>query len=201
MKSLLLYILLTCFHTTIAQLNGPNPYAVSFSLYADNAIHPGLKLSGYYDFWINEKSKERLFEKRQEKKGNMVRQKSLFGKVEIGFYNHPNNHLGWLGNIGLGYERMNSRNGWLSGVSLNVGYLYRDYTFETFTLQDNTINKIPLAGSRGLVYSLSLFYGRDFSVKNCFPIKLRLKPSIQVMAYTYSYVINSALAIEFIYHF
>ncbi|MFD1553900.1 hypothetical protein DNU06_14150 [Putridiphycobacter roseus] len=200
-KIFLVFLISHYYHLAFSQNEVGSPFAVSFSIYGDNAIHPGLKLGGYYDLVTKEKSKERKFTRFQEKKGNKVKRRTYYGKVSIGAYSFANNHNGWFGNIGLGYERMKMRKGWLYGADISVGYLYRDYKTDTYAIVDNEIEKILFAGSGGIVYSFSPYVGRDFSLKSNFPIKLQLKPNLQVLSYSYGFVFNGALEIEFIYHF
>ena len=201
MKNPILFLLMTSLtFSGFSQNESSNPFSVSVSYFGDNAIHPGLKLSGYYDFVNYEKSKARKFKKRQEKKGNRVKYKTYYGMASIGGYSHANNHNGWLVNIGGGYERVNARQGRLFGYSLNAGYLFRDYKFDTYTLSGNEIENIGLAGSGGFVFSLAPHFGRDLSIKTSIPLKVQFKPVLQVMQYNHGFIPNAALELEFIYH-
>lgn len=177
-----------------------SPYAVSVSYFGDNGIHPGLKLAGYYNFERFEKSKERLFDKKQTKKGDKLKLKTYYGMASVGAYSHANNHTGWFGNIGIGYERVNARQGRLLGYGLSVGYLYRNYKFDTYELVDGEIEKIGLAGSGGAVLSLAPHFGRDLSIKTKIPLKIVVKPIIQIMQYNHGFAPNTALELEFIYN-
>ncbi|MFK8037807.1 MAG: hypothetical protein AB8B74_05925 [Crocinitomicaceae bacterium] len=201
MKFLLTFILVVIQLTICHSQSESGPFSVSASYFGDNGFHPGLKFSGYYDFINFEKSKKRKFKKGQEKKGDKLKYKSYYGVLSLGGYSHANNHNGWFGNVGAGYERVNARQGRLFGYSLNLGYLYRDYKFDTYQLVENEIESIGLAGSGGVVFSLSPHFGRDLSVKTNIPLKVQIKPIIQVMQYNHGFVPNAALEFEFIYHF
>ena len=200
-KSILIFFIFQYILVAYSQSTTSSPLAVSISLYADNAIHPGFKVGGYYDLNVKEKSKERRFNACQEKKGNKIKQKTFYGKISMGGYSFANNHNGWFGNIGLGYERLRKRTGWIFGECIEAGYLFRDYKIETYTMNNNKIEIVPFGGSGGVVYSLSPYLGRDFSIKSNLPIKIQIKPVLQLMAYSYSFVSNSAIELEFIYHF
>lgn len=201
MKKLIILILITIqANIGFTQSNIDSPFAVSASFYGDLSIHPGFRLAGYYNFKSFEKSKNRILSKRQDKKGTKVKNKLYYGIISAGVYSHANNHNGWSGNIGVGYERVKARNGNLFGYSLTTGYLFRDYKFDTYTLEENNIEKISLAGSGGVVFSIAPHFGRDLSIKTSIPLKLVLKPIIQVMKYNHSFAPNAALELEFIYN-
>ncbi len=183
-----------------SQKKDSNPLAISASYYGDNGFHPGIKLSGYYDILNYEKSKERIFKKSQQKKGNKVKLKTYFGQLSLGAYSHANNHNGWFANIGGGYERINTRQGRLFGYSINIGYLFRDYKFDTFELSENGFEKISLAGSGGILLSFAPHFGRDLSIKTNIPLKVQVKPVLQLMQYNHGLAPNAALELEFIYN-
>lgn len=200
-KILALLVVVNLFSVGFSQEKSANPFAISVSYFGDNGIHPGVKLGGYYDFVSFEKSNERKLKKGRKKKGDKVKYKTYYGVLSLGVYSHPNNHNGWFGNIGMGYERVNARQGRLFGYSLSVGYLYKDYKFETFALNNNEVETIGFAGSGGMVFSLAPHFGRDLSVKTNIPLKIQLKPILQLAKYNHGYVPNAALELEFIYHF
>ncbi|MFK8045692.1 MAG: hypothetical protein AB8B72_09360 [Crocinitomicaceae bacterium] len=201
MKNLVILILFAVqVSAGLSQYSSDSPFAISVSYYGDLGIHPGVRFSGYYGFKSFEKSKNRVFKKAQNKKGNNIKNKTYFGLASAGVYSHANNHTGWNVNIGAGYERIRARNGNLFGYSLTVGYLFRDYKFDTYELVVGDIETIGVAGSGGIVFSLAPHFGRDLSVKTSIPLKIQLKPIIQLMKYNHSMAPNAALELEFVYN-
>lgn len=201
MKTLLVFNLLV-FQSIIgfSQFSADSPFAISVSYYGDFGIHPGAKLAGYYSLNSFEKTKERKLKKRQKNKGNKIKFKTYYGIVSIGGYSHANNHNGWSGHIGVGYERLNVRTHNLFGYSLTTGYLYRDYKFDTYQLVDGEIESIRFAGSGGVVIGLSPHFGRDLTNVFKFPLKVQVKPIIQLMQYNHGFVPNAAIEFEFIFN-
>jgi hypothetical protein len=197
-----LLFLLTLFSVlNIYGQRAANSFAFSIGYYGDNFIHPGISLDGYYNYNEKKKTKERLFENRQEKRGHKVKTTRHYLKAGISTYSHPNNHQGWIFTLGDGFERVKHKNGNVLGYQINYGYVIRSYKLPTYSLINGKIETIKHANSQGFYTSLSPVFGRDLFVLTDFPIKTYFKPSIIIEAYNHAASINSSFEIAFIYAF
>jgi len=199
-KAIFVFLFVLQMTAVHSQNNANSPFAFSIGYFGDNGIHPGIKLGGYYDFTSFEKSKKRKLKRVQDKKGNRKKYKSYYGFASLGVYSHANNHNGWFSNFGSGYESVNSRQGNLFGYSLSLGYLFRDYKFKTYEVVNGELSVIGAAGSGGVVFSLAPHIGRDLRIKTKIPLRVQLKPVIQLIQYNHGFVPNAALELEFIYN-
>ena len=195
MKKLLTsWVILLCMvQGSFGQLTDLKRLPVSISYYGENGVHPGLKLGTWYTFATKEKSKTRWFKKRQEKLGDKVKLKNSFAVANVGFYDHPNNHLGTFITAGIGRERVKTRKGSIIGGVLEAGYLRRWNKFKTYRLTESgEIETVPLAGNNAFMVSLSPIFGRDWNYRRNLPLRWTMKPSLQFLQYNHTWVANAA---------
>lgn len=200
---MLRYSLLIVFLVRFSVFNQtPNDrFSLSIGYYGDNIIHPGMSIGGCYNLFSRLKIKSRLFEKRQLRFGDKTNTLLYYAQVKSGFYYHPNNHNGWFGSVGAGFDRIKGKNGNILGYNLNIGYLIRAYNLKTYELTEGKIKEVKNASSSGMYYSFSPVFGRDFFVRTGVPLKTYLKPIVSGMKYNHSYSINTFFEIEFVYTF
>lgn len=167
---------------------------INISYFGENGIHPGLKLGIEYPLASREKEKERLFRKRQEKRGSKLKTRELFLTGNIGSYIHPNNHLGVFVGTDIGARRIKGKNGNFVELNLGIGYLQRLYTIDTYTLDANeSLQRIGAAGNGSFMLGLAPSFGRDLSVKKGRSVKWFVKPGLQITRYNHSFLPNGFL--------
>jgi len=168
---------------------------IQISYYGDNGFHPGLKLGTSYRFWSQEKLKAHKLKSVEKKHGNKAKLKELNYDYNLGFYSHPNNHLGVFTNLGVSYLRIKARKGRMFGLSFEVGYLRRFNKFKTYELNgDGMIVQKKLAGNNALMLSIAPVFGKQFKISDQ-QVRVYTKPIIQLVSYNHSMVPNASLEI------
>lgn len=176
-----LFVLWLTFNSQGQLILGELPVHVSY--YGDNGIHPGLKLGTSYNFWSKEKSKVYRFKYRTNKYGNKTKLRELNLDYNLGFYSHPNNHLGLFTTIGVSYLRIKERKGRVFGVSFEVGYLRRMNKFTTYELNtEGEIVEKKLAGNNAIILSISPVFGKEFKISE-HQMRFFVKPNLQAVKY------------------
>jgi len=167
---------------------------VRVGFFGDNVFHPGLKLGTSYILKEKEKSRRYLLSSSQNKRRSQLSIIQHLADANIGFYNHPNNHLGLF--IGVGFTRMktNTRNMQTMGWSFDINYLYRLYNIPTVEIDDTgMINEISGAGNNSLMFALSPSFGRMFGTnKGQREWQVYVKPSLQFLKYDFAFFPNIA---------
>ena len=191
-----LLLLLMLFSKTLqAQSFDIKEMPLSISYYGENAIHPGIKLGTYYTIWSVEKTRTYRSSKRKAKYGTKIKLKELNADFNIGGYSHPNNHNGYFVNTGLTFLRTKLRKNRQLGISLELGYLRRDYKFKTYELNtDGTIREVKAAGNNAFTIGLAPQFGREFSIAER-PVRFYCKPAFQLVKYGHSWQPNAALEV------
>jgi len=165
---------------------------VSISYFAENGIHPGLKLETYYTFKSKLKSKQYRKEKRQNKYGDKRKLKEFSLSYNLGFYSHPNNHTGVFSNVGLMYLKTKLRKRRQLGFVFEVGYLRRFNKLKTYELAPNgEIHRVRFAGNNALQISLAPIIGREIQLKEN-SIRIYGKPIVQLVQYNHSFFPNAS---------
>lgn len=168
---------------------------LSISYYGENAFHPGIKLGTYYTIWSVEKSKIYRSSKRKSKYGTKTKLKELNIDLNVGGYSHPNNHNGYFINTGLTFLRTKLRKNRQIGISLEIGYLRRDYKFKTYELNtDGTIREVKAAGNNAMSFGLAPQFGQEFSIAER-PVRFYVKPIFQIVQYGHSWQPNAAIEV------
>lgn len=120
-------------------------------------FHPGFKIGTQYDFRTWTKSKEK-------KKGEKVKNKSLFVSPQIGLYTHPQNHTGLLVNADVGYQRVKPKRGFYSAYSLGVGYLAQFNAGITYDFNnDGSIDEKRFASRSYFFPSVNAEFGQQIN--------------------------------------
>jgi len=177
--------------SVMAQDSSTQPMPLRVAAFADNGVHPGLKVGTNYLLKENVKVRTRKLAFLQNKKGSKTKviQYKLDGN--LGFYNHPNNHSGIF--IGTGITRHKNKNEskLSSAWSLEINYLQRLYNIKTYELDpDGTIIEPGLSGNGGLMLALAPSIEREFGKNG---LIIYIKPSFQLVKYNHSYSPNAAL--------
>ena len=156
---------------------------VSVSYYGENAYHPGIKFGTYLTIWSVEKSRLYFGKKRKEKYGMKHKLNELNLEFNIGGYSHPNNHNGYFVNTGLSFLRTQLRKNYQIGMSLEIGYLRRNYKFTTYQLDSNgEIEEVKAAGNNSFLIGLAPQFSREFSITER-PVRFYIRPIFQMVHY------------------
>ncbi|MFK7784631.1 MAG: hypothetical protein AB8B56_05940 [Crocinitomicaceae bacterium] len=194
-KFFLFIILMLSSQLLSAQSFNIKEMPLSVAYYGENAFHPGIKLGTYYTVWSVEKTRTYRSLRRKEKYGTKIKLKELNVDFNIGGYSHPNNPSGYFVNTGLTFLRTKMRKKRQLGISFEVGYLRRDYKFETYELdEDGTIRTIPAAGNNALSFGLAPQFGQEFSIAD-HPVRFYCKPIFQLVQYGHSFQPNASLEV------
>jgi hypothetical protein len=170
-----------------------NELPIHVSYYGDSGIHPGLKIGTSYKFWSKEKSKVYRLNFKQNKYGNKTKFKEFNVDYNLGFYTHPNNHLGLFTNVGISYLRIKERKGRMFGMSFEIGYLRRMNKFKTYQLNDNgEIIEKKFAGNNAIMFSFAPLFGKEFKVRTKV-VRIFIKPSLQLVKYNEKMQPNASL--------
>jgi hypothetical protein len=173
---------------------------LSVSYYGDNGIHPGLKLGSYWEFKNIETSKNHKLKFLDKNRGNKEKVKALSLDYNLGFYSFANNHNGYFTNVGLSYLRTNLRKNRQFGYSLEVGYLRRDYKFQTIIAQAvGSFSESNFAGNNALLLSFSPVFGKEFMFLNK-GTRFFVKPIVQVVTYNHTMLPNASLELGIVYN-
>lgn len=166
-------------------------------MFADNGVHPGLILGTSFVLKEKEKSRKYLFKSLQKKKLNQLKIIQYLIDGDIGFYNHPNNHLGIF--VGLGLSRMQTYTTKMRtmGLSLKLNYLRRFYNIPTLQLNENgTITKIKGAGTNSFVVAIAPSFGKIVGFnKGKRKWHFYIKPNFQIIKYDFGFFPNAAIEI------
>lgn len=167
------------------------PLSISYN--GENGFHPGLKLGTFYTIWSNEKSKAYRNKKRRAQYGTKTKLREINADFNIGGYSHPNNHSGYFVHTGLTYLRTKLRKNRQLGISLEIGYLRRNYKFKTYELDQNgEIREVKAAGNNAMSIGLAPQFGQEFSISER-PIRFFVKPIVQLVQYGHSWQPNATL--------
>lgn len=173
---------------------------LSISYYGENALHPGVKLGTYHTIWSVEKSRTHRRKKLKEKYEDKQKLKELYLDFNIGGYSHPNNHNGYFVSTGLTLLRTTLRKKRQLGISLEVGYLRRNYKFTTYELDTNgEIQEVKGAGNNSLLLGLAPQIAKEFSISDSL-IRIYLKPTIQLVHYAYRLQPNTAVEVGAVFN-
>lgn len=168
---------------------------LSIAYYGDNAFHPGIKLGTYYTVWSAEKTRTYRSARRKAKYQTKTKLKELNVDLNIGGYSFPNNHNGYFVNTGLTFLRTKLRKKRQLGISLELGYLRRDYKFTTYGLDaSGTIQEVRAAGNNAMSIGLAPQFGQEFSIAGN-PVRFYCKPIFQIMQYGHSWQPNASLEV------
>ena len=130
---------------------------ISIGYFGHNYSHPGIKIGTQYDWREWERRKER-------KRGEVVKKKSLFVSPQIGFYVHPKNHSGLLINADFGYQRLKTKRGFYSAYSIGLGYMTQFNSGTTYEAQDDGSIKTKKFASRAyFMPSLNMEFGQKIN--------------------------------------
>ncbi len=169
------------------------PYNISF--YGDNVIHPGLKIGTSYIFKTKDKTKIRKFKGLENKWGSKLKTIDFSADLNLGFYNHPNNHLGTFLGIGVTRLRTKARKNRVLGFSFEINYLRKFYNLPTYILNENNeVERKRFSGTNEVMFVFAPTFGKNILTKKEFGgVRIFAKPSIQLISYNHSFLPNFAL--------
>lgn len=166
-------------------------------LFADNGVHPGLKLGSSYLLGEKARNKKYLFNPSRRKNEIHMMLIQYLADGHVGFYNHPNNHTGVF--VGVGFTRMKTHVTKLRtfGLSFEANYLRRIYNIPTLELDGNGgILEIGGAGTNSVQFTLAPSFGKLFRVgPGQRYLHLYLKPHLQWLQYDFRFFPNASLEI------
>lgn len=132
---------------------------ITVSYFGQMLFHPGIKVGTQYDFreWTTQKEK---------KKGERIKEKSLFVSPQIGFYSHPRNHSGLIISADVGYQRIKLKRGFYSAYSIGLGYFAQFNAGTTYTVEaDGTVNQKRFASRSYFLPTINTEFGQKVTPK------------------------------------
>ncbi|MEL6624458.1 MAG: hypothetical protein AAFQ92_02965 [Bacteroidota bacterium] len=168
---------------------------IRIGLWAENGLHPGLRVGTSYILSEKEKNRSALFKALRKRRVSQQKIVQYLADGNVGFYTHPNNHVGAYGGIGLSRMQTNATKLRTLGLSIELNYLRRTYNIPTLELNgDGTLNEIGGAGTNSFVLALAPSFGKLFGGGQGKREKhIYIKPQVQLIGYDFGLFPNAAI--------
>ncbi|MEO0581581.1 MAG: hypothetical protein AAF135_05110 [Bacteroidota bacterium] len=168
---------------------------IRIGLWAENGLHPGLRVGTSYILSEKEKNRSALFKALRKRRASQQKIIQYLADGNVGFYTHPNNHVGAYGGIGLTRMQTNATKLRTLGLSVELNYLRRTYNIPTLELNsDGTISEIGGAGTNSFIIALAPSFGKLFGGGQGKREKhIYVKPQVQLIGYDFGLFPNAAI--------
>ena len=183
-KTSLLVVLLLGLSTSIfAQRNKKKPFPLSVSYFGNNLTRPGLIVSASPFPWGNKSITE------------SPKRFSFLHQASIGFFVTPKTNTNLFVTTEPGI-RLSSKGGFRFETFIGLGYLRSFNAGTTYTVTENSIEKVSLASRGYFLTHLTLGIGKDLFPKRGIPVAWHIRPAIFVLT-PYNTGFNLLLNFEF----
>lgn len=151
-----------CFLLLLCYAGSANAQQLRIAYFGENITRYGLRIGVEYGL-------KRL--ERTAGNGAIIRN-DLYAGLSLGFFRHPDNHLGLTFSPELGWRRTGRRGGVVQ-AALSPGLIRTFYEAATYRTGDGgALERVHLAGQWGFLPGVSLGVGHDFSVRGRTPLLL-----------------------------
>ena len=168
---------------------------IRLAFFSDNFVHPGARLGASIILTEKEKAKKYLFS-RKGKKGSKMKIIQYLLDGNAGYYNHPNNHIGIMGGLGITRMATRTRNGFTTSMSLEGNYLNRRYNIPTYEIDGNgELSEVTGAGNSTMMLSFAPGIGKLVQLNSGKSLHFYGRQHIQLFNYDFGIFPNAATEI------
>ena len=199
LKSVLIFFLSFLFLKTLNAQDSSliKKKRISFGYFAETYTHPGLTMN--YSCLLKYKTKEKIKKNGKTK----LRKYEFLWDNRFAFYNHPQNHTGFMLTTGTSISRITKKNFYFN-LGLFTGLLHKYLNEDTYEVNSNGyVTEVKFAGNTMFTYGFKTEFGKNFTIKKIDkPISIYLGSNLFFSApFASSQIFNNAMQLGVVYKF